>query len=143
VCVFLCLKSDVSCDSVWMCVCLFMSMWRRVNVCLWVWVGVCVCVGGSVCWCVFFCDWIFWLPIYLSVSVYLRVNVSVCLSQRNIKCRHLRRFRLSLVNLLSISQNWANLICRWWFNFRLKPIYITDPAASKNNAWFKSGQKKK
>ncbi len=28
----------------------------------------------------------------------------------------------------------------WWFDFRLKPIYTTAPAASKNDAQFKSGQ---
>jgi len=29
---------------------------------------------------------------------------------------------------------------RWWFGFRLKPIFSTAPAASKNNAQFKRGQ---
>ena len=30
-------------------------------------------------------------------------------------------------------------ICLWWFNFRLKPIYTTAPAAFKNDAQFKTG----
>jgi hypothetical protein len=34
----------------------------------------------------------------------------------------------------------ANLICQRWFNFKLEPIFDTAPAASKNEARFKSGQ---
>jgi len=29
---------------------------------------------------------------------------------------------------------------QWWFGFRLGQIFNTAPAASKNDAWFKSGQ---
>ncbi len=29
----------------------------------------------------------------------------------------------------------------WWFDFRPEPIYTSAPVASKNDAWFKSGQK--
>ncbi len=28
----------------------------------------------------------------------------------------------------------------WWFGFRLEPIFMIAPAASKNDAWFKKGQ---
>ncbi len=31
-------------------------------------------------------------------------------------------------------------ICKWWFDFKLKPIFTTTPAVSKNEARFKSGQ---
>jgi hypothetical protein len=40
----------------------------------------------------------------------------------------------------SVSRIWARYIYLWWFGFRLKPIFITAPAASKNNAQFKSSQ---
>jgi len=42
--------------------------------------------------------------------------------------------------LLSVSRIWASWISRGWFVFRLEPIFNTTPAASKNNAQFKSGQ---
>jgi hypothetical protein len=31
-------------------------------------------------------------------------------------------------------------ICQWWFDFKLEPIFDTAPAASKNEACFKSCQ---
>ena len=34
----------------------------------------------------------------------------------------------------------GKLICLWWSDFRPKPIIATDPAASKNDTHFKSGQ---
>jgi len=40
----------------------------------------------------------------------------------------------------SVSGIWASSTCWWWIDFRLKPIYTTAPAASKNNARFESGQ---
>jgi hypothetical protein len=30
---------------------------------------------------------------------------------------------------------------KWWFGFRLKPTFATAPAASKNEAYYKNGQK--
>ncbi len=41
--------------------------------------------------------------------------------------------------LQSVSRIWASKIFRWWFGFRLEPIFNTAPAASKNTAWLKSG----
>jgi len=38
------------------------------------------------------------------------------------------------------SRIWASYISRWWFDFRLVPIFNTALAASKNDARFKKGQ---
>jgi len=46
----------------------------------------------------------------------------------------------SIYDIQSVSRIWASLISRWWFEFRLKPIFNTAPAASKNNVQFRSGQ---
>jgi hypothetical protein len=35
---------------------------------------------------------------------------------------------------------WASLICWWWINFMLEPIYKTAPAAYKNDAQLKNLQ---
>jgi len=42
--------------------------------------------------------------------------------------------------LQSVSRIWASYISRWWFGFRLKLIFNTAEAASKNDASFKKDQ---
>jgi len=44
------------------------------------------------------------------------------------------------IQLQRVSQIWASYIFQLWFGFKLKPIFNTAPAASKNTAQFKSGQ---
>jgi hypothetical protein len=43
-------------------------------------------------------------------------------------------------DILAIYSVFHRFSCLWWFDFKLEPIFDTDPAASKNNACHKIGQ---
>ena len=52
------------------------------------------------------------------------------------------RYRIQIldqIQIQSVSRIWANLISQWWFGFRFEPFFNNAPAASKNDAQFKSG----
>ncbi len=60
--------------------------------------------------------------------------IGVVLQFRTQLC-HIDNFIIQCVSGIQLS-----LICLWWFDFMLKPIFDTAPAASKNEAHVKSGQ---